>query len=125
LGNLEFVGTQQDREDGLDLHGGKRRPRTLAEDLRHEQVGLSLIEILISGPKEELAGLRTRQQNDLLVRQMENTEVTALLADAVHQRDRIRPNLLEVSVLFLATGNTGHDCGGHCPGIPCSPRASL
>ena len=49
----------------------------------------------------------------MLVDQLEPADVAALVADALHQPDRVGAELLEVSVLFLAAGNPGHDRGGH------------
>ena len=54
----------------------------LAEDRRHERVGLGLVEILVGGPEEELVGLGAGQQDDVLVGQLEPADVAALLADA-------------------------------------------
>ena len=98
---------------------------TFAEDRRHERIGLGLVEILVGRPEEEFIGLRAGQQDHVFVDQLEPTDVPALIADALHQPDRIGAELLEMSVLFLATGNPGHDCGSHSPGIPSSPRASF
>ena len=86
---------------------------TLAEDRRHERVRLGLIEVAVGGAEEELVGLRAGQHDDLLVDQLEPADVAAFLADAVHQPDRIGAELLEVAVLFFATGDPGHDGGGH------------
>ena len=85
----------------------------LAEDRRHERVGLGLVEILVRGTEEELVRLGAGQEDDVLVDQLEPPDVTALLADALHQSDGIGAELLEVSVLFLAAGNPGHCRGGH------------
>ena len=39
----------------------------------------------------------------MLVDQLEPADVTALLADALHQTDRVGAELLEMAVFFLAT----------------------
>ena len=85
----------------------------LAEDRRHERIGLGLVEILVGGTEEELVGLRAGQEDDVLVDQLEPADVTAFLADALHQPDWVGAEFLEVSVLFLAAGNPGHDGCGH------------
>ena len=74
----------------------------LAEDRRHERVGLGLVEVLVGGPEEELVGLGAGEQDDVLVGQLEPADVAALLADPLHQADRVGAQLLEVAVLFLA-----------------------
>src|SRR4051794_7620441 len=86
---------------------------SLAENRRHERVRLSLIEILIGGTEEELVGLRTRQQDDMLVDQLEPTDIAAFVADPLHQTDRIGAKFLEMSVFFLSAGDTRNDRGGH------------
>ncbi len=96
----------------------------LAEDRRHERVGLGLVEILVGGTEEELVGLGARQEDDVLVDQLEPADVTALLADALHQTDWVGAELLEVAVLFFAAGNPRHDSGRH-DGIPSSPSLSF
>ena len=96
----------------------------LAEDRRHERVGLGLVEILVGGTEEELVGFGAGQQDDVLVGQLEPADVAALLADALHQPDRVGAEFLEVTVLFLAAGNPRHDGGRH-DGIPSSPSASF
>ena len=85
----------------------------LTEDRRHERVGLGLVELAVAGAEEELVGLRPGQHDDLLVDQLEPADVAALLADAVHQADRVGAELLEVAVLLLAAGDPGHDRCGH------------
>ena len=75
----------------------------LAEDRRHERVGLGLVEILVGGPEEELVGLGAREQDDVFVDELEPADVAAFVADALHQSDRVGPELLEVAVLLLAT----------------------
>ena len=82
----------------------------LAEDRRHERIGLGLVEILVGGTEEELVGLGAGQEDDGLVDQLEPADVTAFLTNAIHQSDWVGAELLEVSVLFLAAGNAGHDC---------------
>ncbi len=81
----------------------------LAEDRRHERVGLGLVEILVGGAEEELVGFGARQQDDVLVDQLEPADVTALVADALHQPDRVGAELLEVAVFFFAAGDARHD----------------
>ena len=49
----------------------------------------------------------------MLVGQPEPADVAALVADAVHQADRVGAQLLEVAVLVLAAGYPGHDGSGH------------
>ena len=85
----------------------------LAEDRRHERVGLGLVEILVGGAEEELVGLGAGQQDDVLVDQLEPADVAALVADALHQTDRVGAEFLEVAVFFFAAGNPRHDRGGH------------
>ena len=41
----------------------------------------------------------------MLVGELEPADVAALLADAVHQTDRVGAELLEVAVFVLATGD--------------------
>ena len=77
----------------------------LAEDRRHERVGLGLVELGVAGAEEELVGLRPGQHDDLLVDQLEPADVTALVADAVHQPDGVGAELLEVAVLLFAAGD--------------------
>ena len=96
----------------------------LAEDRRHERVGLSLVEILVGGTEEELVGFGARQEDDVLVDQLEPTDVAALLPDALHQADRVGAEFLEVAVLFFAAGNPRH-YGSRHDGIPSSPSASF
>jgi hypothetical protein len=74
----------------------------LTEDRRHEGIGLGLVEVRVAGAEEELVGLRPRQHDDLLVDQLEPTDIAALLADAVHEADRVGAELLEVAVLLFA-----------------------
>lgn len=98
----------------------------LAEDRRHERIRLGLVEILVGGAEEELVGLGAREQDDVLVHQLEPADVAALVAHALHQTDWVGAEFLEVAVLFLAAGNPGHHSAGrHCPGIPSSPSASF
>ena len=77
----------------------------LAEDRRHERVGLGLVELLVGSPEEELVGLGAGEQDDVLVGQSELADVAALVADAVHQPDRVGAELLEVAVLLFAAGD--------------------
>src|SRR6267378_4300644 len=58
----------------------------LAEDRRHEGIRLGLVEIAVRRAEEELAGLRARQQDDLLAGQLEEADVAALVAHPLHQR---------------------------------------
>ena len=81
----------------------------LAEDRRHERVRLGLVEILVGGPEEELVRLRSRQEDDVLVDQLEPADVAAFVADPLHEPDGVGPELLEVSVFFLAAGNPRHN----------------
>ena len=96
----------------------------LAEDRRHERVGLGLVEILVGRTEEEFVGLGAGQKDDVLVDQLEPADVAAFVTDAVHQSDWVGAEFLEVAVLFFAAGNPGHDRGGHF-GIPSSPSASF
>ena len=81
----------------------------LAEDRRHERVRLGLVEILVGGTEEELVGFGAGQQDDVLVDQLEPADVAALVADALHQADRVGAELLEMTVFFFAAGNARHD----------------
>ena len=85
----------------------------LAEDRRHERVGLGLVEILVGGTEEELVGFGAGQQDDVLVDQLEPADVTAFVADALHQPDWVGAELLEMAVLFFAAGNPRHDGSRH------------
>ena len=49
----------------------------------------------------------------MFVCQLEPAHVAAFVAGALHQADRIGPELLEMTVLFFAAGNPGHDGGCH------------
>ena len=77
----------------------------LAEDRRHEGVGLGLVEVGVGGAEEELVGLGAGQQDDLLVGQLEPADVAALVADALHQADRVGAEFLEVAVFLFAAGD--------------------
>ena len=57
-----------------------------------------------AGPEEELVGLRTGQEHHLLAGQLEDADVAALLADPLHQPDRVGAELFEVAVLFFPAG---------------------
>ena len=93
----------------------------LAEDRRHERVGLGLVEILVGGPEEELVGLGAGQQDDVLVGQLEPAHVAALVAQPFHQADRIGAELLEMPVFLIPARNArnflqragGHDSSGY------------
>ena len=85
----------------------------LAEDRRHERIRLGLVEILVGGTEEELVGLGAGQQDHMLVRQLEPTDVPALVADPLHQPDRVGAELLEMTVFFFAAGDPRHDGGCH------------
>ena len=85
----------------------------LAEDRRHERVRLGLVEILVGRTEEEFVGPGARQQDDVLVGQLEPAHVATLVAGALHQPDRVGPELLEMAVFFFAAGNPGHDGGCH------------
>ena len=97
----------------LAAFGAGVEHHALPEDRRHERVGLGLIELGVRRAEEELVRLGAGQQDDVLVDQLEPADVAALVADALHQPDRIGAELLEVSVFFFAAGNPGHDRGGH------------
>ena len=81
---------------------------TLAEDRRHERVGLGLVEFLVGGTEEELVGVRAGEQDDVLVGQLEPADVAAFVAGPLHQPDRIGAELLQMTVLFFAAGNPRH-----------------
>lgn len=85
----------------------------LAEDRRHERVGLGLVELAVAGTEEELVGLGTGQQHHLLVGQLEPADVAALIAQTLHQPDRVGAEFFEMAVLLVAAGYSGHHCGGH------------
>ncbi|CKS11858.1 Uncharacterised protein [Mycobacterium tuberculosis] len=51
--------------------------------------------------------MRAGQQHDLLPGQLEGTDVSAFVADPLHQPDRIGAELLEVAVFVVATRNPG------------------
>ena len=93
----------------LAAFGAGVEHHALPEDRRHERVGLGLIEIGLRRAEEELVRLGAGQQDDVLVDQLEPADVAALVANALHQSDRIGAKLLEVSVFFFAAGNPGHD----------------
>ena len=61
----------------------------LAEDRRHERVGLGLVEVLVGGPEEDLVGLGPGEQHDVAVGEAEHADVAALGAGALHQADRV------------------------------------
>ena len=86
---------------------------TLTEDRGHERVGLGLVELAVGGPEEELVGLGAGQHHHLLVGQLEPADVSALLADALHQPDRVGAEFFEVSMLFLAPGHPGYNGSRH------------
>ena len=96
----------------------------LAEDRRHERIGLGLVEILVGGTEEELVGVGARQEDDVLVDQLEPSDVAAFVPDALHQPDRVGAELLEMAVLFLATRYARNDRSGCHDGIPSSPSLS-
>jgi len=77
----------------------------LAEDRCHEWVGLGLVEILIRGPEEELVGFGAGEKDDVLAGELEPADVAALVADPLHQPDRVGAEFLEVSVLLGSAGN--------------------
>ncbi|CKS72926.1 Uncharacterised protein [Mycobacterium tuberculosis] len=79
----------------------------LAEDRRHERVCLGLVQVVVARPEEEFVGVRAGQQHDLLPGQLEGTDVSAFVADPLHQPDRIGAELLEVAVFVVATRNPG------------------
>ena len=96
---------------------------TLAEDRRHERVGLSLVEIAVAGAEEELVGFGAGEHHDLLAGELEPADVPALLAKTLHQPDRIGAELFQVPVLFVfPTGDAGNYCSGH---ESCAPSSSL
>ena len=97
----------------------------LTEDRRHERVGLGLVEIGVRRTEEELVGLGARQQDDVLVDELEPADVAAFVTDPLHQPDGIGPELFEVAVLFFATRYAWHHRGRHCSRVPSSPRASF
>src|SRR6185437_2157845 len=106
-------------EAGVEYHA-------LAEDRRHERIRRGLVEVFVGGAEEELVGLGARQQDDVLVDELEPADVAAFVADPLHQTDWVGAEFLEMAVLFLAAGHPGHDRGAcHCPGIPSSPSASF
>ncbi len=82
---------------------------TLAEDRRHEGVRRGLVEILVGGTEEELVRVGAGEQDDVLVGQLEPADVTALVADPLHQPDRVGAELLEMAVFFFAAGDARHD----------------
>ena len=86
------------RRAGVEHH-------TFAEDRRHKRVGLGLVEIRVGRAEEELVRLGPRQEDDVLVDELKPAHVTALVADALHQTDRVGAELLEVAMFFLATRN--------------------
>nr|WP_287378790.1 hypothetical protein [Candidatus Microthrix sp.] len=73
--------------------GGRIEHDALAKDRRHERVGGGLVEVLVLGPEEDLVGLRTAEQHDLLVGQRELADVAALVAHPLHQSNRVAPQL--------------------------------
>ena len=56
----------------------------LAEDRRHERVGLGLVELLLGRPEEELVGVRPGQQHDVAAGQVELADVAALGPHPAH-----------------------------------------
>lgn len=75
-----------------------------------------MIHLLIGGPEEELVGIGSGQQDDVLVGELERTDVTAFVAHPLHQADGIGAELLEMAVFFFAAGhpqNVFHDSSGY------------
>ena len=95
----------------------------LAEDRRHERVCRGLIEIVVAGPEEELVGFRTGQEHHVLAGELEDADVAALVADPLHQSDRVGAELFQVAVLVFATRDARNDRGGH-DGIASGPSLS-
>ncbi|SLE01244.1 Uncharacterised protein [Mycobacteroides abscessus subsp. massiliense] len=96
----------------------------LAEDGRHERIGLGLVQVFVAGAEEELVGLGAGKEDDLLVGELEGADVPALRTDALHQCDGIGAELFEMAVLVLAAGDPGNGGRGH-EGIPSSPSSSF
>jgi hypothetical protein len=78
--------------------------------------------ILIGGAEEELVSLLPGQQDHMLVGELEGADIPALLAQTIHQADRIGAELLEVPMLVGTAGDasdvlqlrvTGHDSSGY------------
>ena len=82
--------------------GGGVEDDPLAEDGRHERVGLGLVERLLGGPEEELVGLGPGEQHDVAAGQPELADVAALGAGPPHEPDGVAPKLVQMSVLVLA-----------------------
>ena len=49
----------------------------------------------------------------MLVDELEPADVTALVADSLHQTDRVGAELFEMTVFFFAAGDARHDSGCH------------
>ena len=58
--------------------GRRVEDHALAEDRRHERVGLGLVELLLGRPEEELVGVGPGQQHHVAVGQPELADVAAL-----------------------------------------------
>ena len=80
----------------------------LSEDRRHERICLRLVEVFVGGAEEELVRLRTGEQDDLLVGELEGADVAALVAHPLHQGDRVGTELGEVSVFVGTPGDAAH-----------------
>ena len=79
----------------------------LAEDGRHERVGLGLVEQLLGGPEEPFVGLGPGEQDHVLVGQPELAHVAALGPGPAHEPDGVAPQLLQMAVLVLAARDLG------------------
>ena len=85
--------------------GRRIEDHALAEDRRHERVGLGLVQLLFGRAEESLVRRGTGKQNDTPIAQNELADVAAFFADAPHQRDRIVAKLLEVAACRVRAGN--------------------
>ena len=83
----------------------------LPENGRHERVRLGLVQIVVRGAEEELVGLGARQQDNLSAGQVEPADVTAFVAHALHQRDRVGAELFEMAVFVIPARDAGDGDG--------------
>ena len=80
----------------------------LAEDRRHEGVGLGLVEQLLGGPEEELVGVGPGEQHDVALGRCGTRPTSPHSARTrAHERDRVDAQLVEVPVLAVAARHPG------------------
>jgi hypothetical protein len=81
--------------------GRRVEHNALAEDRRHERVGLGLVQLLLGRAEVELVGVRTRQQHDVTFGQRELPHVAAFGPHPRHEADGVAAELVQMAVLAL------------------------